>query len=120
MSTQNQIADLPKLSIYRYENFFNIYTDEKSSMRFYNLLRNINVFPATDTIIEEDYSIEYGDSWYYISYKKYNTIDLWWIICAYNQIQNPLNIPENGTKIKILKAEYVHLVINELFAQIKR
>ena len=120
MEKQNNIPDLPKLSIYRYENFFNIYNDKDSGVRFYNLLRNINIFPATDTYVEEDYIIEYGDTWGYISYKQYDTMDLWWLICAYNQIENPILMPEEGTKIKILKSQYVYPILSEINAQISR
>ena len=119
MARQNEIKDLPKLSVYRYENFFNIYTDDKSDMRFYNMLRNINVFPADNTVLEDEYLIQYDDSWTYISYKAYNTIELWWLVCAYNQIQNPIKMPQAGTKIKILKSEYVNLVLTELNKQLK-
>ena len=119
MQNQNNIPDLPKLSLYRYENFFNIYNDEKSDVRFYNLLRNISIFPATDTSVEEDYIVEYGDTWGYISYKKYNTLDLWWLICAYNQIQNPIDMPDSGTKIKILRSDYVYPIIASLLKQIQ-
>lgn len=119
MEKQNNIPDLPKLSVYRYENFFNIYNDQESDVRFYNLLRSINIFPATNTSAEIEYIIEYGDSWGNISYKNYNTIDLWWLVCEYNQIKNPVVMPEAGTKIKILKPEYVSFIISEISRQIK-
>lgn len=119
MITQADISDLPKLSIYRYENFFNIYNDKKSDVRFYNMLRNINVFPADNSVVEEDYVLQYGDNWATISYKVYNTIDLWWLVCAYNQIQNPIEMPDAGTVLKILKSEYVGVVLNELTKQIR-
>jgi hypothetical protein len=119
MQTQNNISDLPKLSVYRYENFFNIYTDEKAEIKFYNLLRGINVFQADNSDVEEKYIIQTSDTWASIAWKKYKTIELWWLICAYNQIQNPIDFPDSGTIIKILKPEYVSMVINELKRQIK-
>ena len=118
MQTQNEIEDLPTLSKYRYENFFNVYTDGDSNMRFYNLLRNINIFPADNTSIEDVYTIQYSDSWGNISFKLYQTIELWWLICAYNQIDNPIIMPEAGTKIKYLKPEYVYTVLTEITKQI--
>ena len=118
METQNNIPDLPKLSVYRYENFLNIYNDKKSDMKFYNLLRNINVFSSENSAIEDSYTIQYKDSWAYISHKIYGTIELWWLICAYNQIENPLNVLEAGSKIKILKPEYVYPVLSEIKTQI--
>jgi hypothetical protein len=47
-------------------------------------------------------------------------MDLWWLICTYNQIQNPVTRPEPGTKLKILKSEYVSVVLSELNKQINR
>jgi hypothetical protein len=120
MKKQNEFDDLPKLSIYRYENFFNIYNDAKSDVKFYNLLKNINIFPAENSIVEEEYIFKQGDSWGKLSYDFYNTIDLWWLICEYNQIKNPLKLPESGTTIKILKSEYVSLVLSELTRQVSR
>lgn len=119
MEKQNNIPDLPKLSVYRYENFFNVYNDKASDVRFYNFLRSINIFPASDTSAEIDYTIQYGDSWTFISYKNYNTIDLWWLICEYNQIKNSVVMPEEGTKIKILKPEYVSFILSEISRQIR-
>jgi hypothetical protein len=119
METQNNIKDLPKLSVYRYENFFNIYNDTESDMRFYNLLRNINIFPSENSQIEGEYVVDYNDTWVSISYKIYGTMELWWILCSYNQIINPIKMPDAGTKIKYLKSEYIYIILNEIKSQIK-
>ena len=119
MNNQNNILDLPKLSVYRYENFFNIYTDTEAQIKFYNLLRGINIFPSENSDIDEKYIIQYKDTWASISYKKYGTIELWWLVCEYNQIKNPIDFPESGTVIKVLKSQYVSTVISELKKQIK-
>lgn len=119
MKKQIDYPDLPKLSIYRYENFFNIYEDE-SGFKFYNLLKSISVFPSNNSSVEEDYYTKPNDTWLYISHKFYNTIDLWWLVCEYNQIKDPTKKLESGTKIKVLKREYVWPVINELNRQIKQ
>jgi hypothetical protein len=116
---QNEFTDLTKLSLYRYENFFNIYTDE-NSFKFYNLLRNINIVPANNSVVEDIYYTTYNDTWHLISFKYYNTMDLWWLICAYNQIQNPVKMPSAGTELRILKANYVSSIVSELNNQIKR
>ena len=116
---QNSFTDLPTLSLYRYENFFNIYTDNNLN-KFYNILKSIEVFPSDNTDAEVIYYTTYIDTWHLISYKVYNTMDLWWLICTYNQIQNPVTRPEPGTKLKILKSEYVSVVLSELNKQINR
>lgn len=119
MNIQNNISDLPQLSMYRYENFFNIYDDEETSVRYYNLLRNINIFPAENSQLEGEYSIDYNDTWVSISYNIYATMELWWLLCSYNQIINPIKMPEPGTKIKYLKSDYVYIILNEIKRQIK-
>ena len=118
MKTQNEYSDLPKLSIYRYENFFNIY-EESNKTKFYNLLKSINIIPANDSSAESEYYTKPNDTWVYISYQFYKTTDLWWLICEYNQIKDPTKMPNVGTKIKILNKELVWPIISELISQIR-
>ena len=115
---QNQFEDLPTLNAFRYENFFNIYEDTDTKERFYNILRSINIFPANDDNVEISYRTMPQDTWVSISYKHYNTIDLWWLICVYNGITNPVLMPDPGFLLRILKKEYVGLVLNQLKAQV--
>lgn len=116
---QNSFTDLPNLSMYRYENFFNIYKDD-DNYRFYNLLKSINIFPSKNSEAEDEYYTTFNDTWHLISYKYYNTMDLWWLVCAYNEIQNPVKMPEIGTKIRILKTGYVSRVVSALNRQLNR
>jgi len=128
---QSDFKDLPELSIYRYENFFNIYEDA-SNNKFYNLLRSINVFPAQNSSIEDEYTVQINDTWVLISYKYYGTMYLWWLVCEYNRVSgffseisfnktlNPTINPEPGTKLKLLKKDYVSVVISSLNKQINR
>jgi hypothetical protein len=107
------------MSIYRYEKFFNLYEDE-NQFKFYNLLKNINIIPANDTSIEEEYIVKPKDTWIYISYKYYNTMDLWWVVCEYNNVIDATKMPEAGTKLKLLKSEYIWFIIQELNKQFNR
>lgn len=116
---QNDFLDLPQLSPYRYENFFNIY-EEKNGERFYNLIKSINIFQSENDEVEEKYTVLPQDNWISLSYKFYNTIDLWWLLCTYNQINNPLKMPEPGTTIKILNKVYIGYVLEELSKQINQ
>jgi len=119
MSNQNNISNLPKVSLYRYENFLNVYKDD-NGFYFYNLLRSINLFPADNSEVEDVYNTTFNDTWHLISYKYYNTMELWWLVCAYNQIENPVKMPTPGTQIKLLKSSYVGTVISELTKQINQ
>ena len=116
---QKDVTELPNLSMYRYENFFNLYKDN-DSFYFYNILRNISLFPAENSEVEDVYDTTFNDTWVLISYKYYNTIDLWWLVCAYNQIENPVKMPPPGTQLKLLKSRYVASVLSELNKQISR
>lgn len=111
---------LKNLSVYRFENFFNVYNDDETKTTFYNILKNISVYPANDNTIDIEYQTKEGDTWPYISYKFYSTTDLWWLVCEYNRISNPIDFPENGTTLKILKSDYVYVVLNELKKQLNR
>jgi hypothetical protein len=117
---QTDFSDLPQLSHYRYENFFNVYIDPINNEKFYNVMRSINVFPANNQNIEDEYIIKPHDTWYNISYNYYNTADLWWLICTYNQVLDASKLPESGTKIKLLKSQYVGYILQELNQQVNR
>lgn len=111
---QNEIIDVKyKLSPQQYENIFNVYEDSELGY-FYNLLRTIN-FPkdiSTDTY--DIYTVEPMDTWPLISWKLYNSIYLWWVICSVNNIQNPTSTPPAGTELKILKPLYLRNILNSI------
>lgn len=55
-----------------------------------------------------------GDSWTSISFKYYDTTDLWWIICKFNNVVNPNIIPAIGTMIMIPKKDLVDFILREI------
>lgn len=112
---QNSITSLNKLQTENYENIFNVYQQE-SGLYYYNLIQTI-VFPTNlPKGFFDTYEIGYGDSWPYISYKTYNTPNLWWIILLANQISDPTNNPTPGSLLLIPKTE----VVKEVLSQIKK
>jgi len=117
---RSEIINLPKISLYSFENLLNVYTDMDTNYNFYNLLRAINVVPTNSSLAEDQYITTFTDTWVSISYKHYNTMDLWWLVCAYNQISNAAKKPEPGTILKLLKSEYVGVVLAELKKQISK
>ncbi len=58
------------------------------------------------------YEWEEGDTWFLLSYKLYETIDLWWLICKMNDIIRPIDFPEAGTRLKVLKKDYIDGILN--------
>lgn len=119
MQTEN-LENPNKISSYRFENFFKVYEDKQNKNLFYNILKNIKIEKTNDDQYEDEYITKPNDTYPNISYKYYNTIDLWWLICEYNGVKNPVKKIETGTKLKILKSEYVYIVIRELLNQLNR
>ena len=112
--SQNDILSLPALESFRYENIFNVYQNN-TNQYYYNILAKVN-FPNNieeayyDTfIVNTDYQ-----PWTNISYQIYGTILLWWLVCAVNNIQNPVFFPKAGTTLKFLKPAYARSVISQI------
>jgi hypothetical protein len=113
---QNSIPELPKLRNENYENIFNLHTD-KEGRYFYNLLQTVIVPDNLPAGYYEQYNVVYGDTWPLISYKNYQTPNLWWLIVSVNGIINPTEQPQTGTQIRILKSQFASLVINQISTQ---
>jgi hypothetical protein len=110
---QNQIKDLTKLDSENLENIFNVYQDE-GGMYFYNLLQTVVFPPDLPPNLFNSYSITYGDTWPFISFKAFKTPNLWWIILLANNIQDPTKLPANGSTIKIPIASVVREVLSQI------
>jgi hypothetical protein len=104
-------------SAFKYENFFNIY-ETQDHYRFFNLLKNISIFSADNSEVEEEYITDGVDTWYSISHKIYGTVNLWWLVCLYNKTINPFKPLKTKTTLKILKPPYVSLVLSEIKKQL--
>jgi len=113
---QNNIPELPRLRIENYENIFNVFTEEDGRY-YYNLLQTVAFPQNLPDGYFIDYNIVYGDTWPFISYKVYNTPNMWWIILFANNISNPINSIIPGTQIKVPKIEVVNLILAEIKTQ---
>jgi hypothetical protein len=110
---QNSIKDLPKLAAEKYENIFKVYLDE-GNRYFYNLLEAINLPANLPDGFFREYTVEPNDTLPFISYKIYSTIDLWWIICISNNIDNPIKKIPTGTKLKIPVPNLAQIIIETI------
>lgn len=113
MRKQNQIEDLPKLDAENLENIFNVYRD-KNGMYYYNLLQTISFPDNLPLSLFTSYTIKYGDTWPFISFKTLNSPNLWWVILLANKIQNPVISPLPGTVIKIPLIQVVREILSQL------
>lgn len=108
------IKDLPyEIDSENYENIFNIYLD-KDNNYFFNLLKKIDFPEDLDPDVFDYYETLPIDTYPNISYKFYNTVKLWWLICASNNIDNPMKQPTAGTVLKIIKPYYVNTILTKM------
>jgi hypothetical protein len=114
LTKQNQLSDVTyTLSPQQYENIFNVYIDSDIGY-FYNLLKTVNFPPDLNSDVYDIYMIRPMDTWPLISWRMYNSIFLWWVICSVNNITNPLVMPSPGTEIKIVKTKYLQSILNNI------
>lgn len=113
---QNEISDLPKLRRENYENIFNVYKDGDDRY-YYNLLQNVIIPQDLPAGYYETYNVQYDDTWPLVSYRVYNTPNLWWVILSANNIIDPTKLPTPGTSIKYLQMRVVKDILNQISAQ---
>lgn len=112
---QNEIEDLPILSVENFENIFNVYKDT-DGMYFYNLLQTVVIPSNLPLNLFDPYIIKYGDTWPYVAYKTLKNTNIWWLILTVNNINNPIEPLVPGTVIKIPKPA----VVKQILFQIKK
>lgn len=54
-----------------------------------------------DGLVYTLYEVQYGDTYDSIALDFYNTPLYFWVVCDFNRIQDPFEIPTPGTKLKI-------------------
>jgi len=95
-------------------NMFNIeFKDGKYTLLCNKTLTIIGSDKASSRIYES-YKIEKTDSWASIAYREYKDTDLWWVVCKFNGITNPLNSLVEGKIIKIPNKSVVDTIINSV------
>lgn len=113
---QNAISELPKLSEFRYENLFKVYKID--DYYIYNIINTLKLDDKLDADFYYTYRVRRPMPWTIVSYENYDTIELWWLICILNKIQNPVQFAESGTDLKILKSEYVRVIVDRILVKI--
>ena len=103
-----------ELSSENYENIFNVYTDE-NAFYYYDLLKTVDFPTDLDSEVYDYYQVNSSSEFYpSIAYKFYKNVKLWWVICAANQIENPTAAPSAGTVLKIIKPNYVKIILSKI------
>lgn len=115
---QFEIPELEKLSALSFANIFHVNDEPKlgSNFKTYSINRTINFNDlnnksTTNNALFIPYKVIANDNWTIISYKFYQTIELWWLIAKVNNIKNPTEDPVVGTTIKILASDVINQVL---------
>ena len=109
----NQLTDVP-LSPNSFSNYFTVVTRDGNWDFLSNRTIYINGVETAIPDLYEEYNVVNGDQWSLLAHKFYGDVDLWWIICKFNDIRNPLVSPEVQTKIKIPTKQFVEFVIQQM------
>ena len=96
-----------------YENIFNIYTDE-NGFYYFDLLKKVDFPDDLDSEIYDYYETVGTETYPNIAFKAYKNVTLWWVICASNHIDNPIEQPQAGTLLKIIKPEYIKIILSKM------
>lgn len=96
-----------------YENIFNVYTDE-NNFYYYDLLKKVDFPVDLDSEVYDYYQVTGTETYPNLSFKFYKNVTLWWIICAANNIDNPVAQPTAGMVLKIIKPSYVKLILSKI------
>ena len=110
---QNTIPALPNLNSYRYERIFKLYTTDQNQY-YYNLLQSIYLPDQIDDSKVFHLTVSQHMPWTMISFNAYGNIELWWLIMLTNKIYNPIQNPELGSVLKLIKPEYVPDILKEI------
>jgi len=108
----NDIDELSNLSDNRYENIFNMGTN--NNYFFYNIIKTIKFPEELDSNIFDYKIINQKLPYTAVSYNVYGTQNLWWLILLSNNITNPVDVITPGTRLKIIKSKFVKDIINTI------
>ena len=110
--------DLSKYNEYTKQNLSN-----SSQLKLFSILDDVsNIFRSYITNVSslnnnsfyELYEVDNEDFLDNISFKFYNTPQLWWVICIVNNITNPFEDIYPGKALRILKSSYIYNILKEV------
>lgn len=95
---------------------FTILDDVSNNTYYLNIFRSyiINMSSLNNNSFYELYEVDNNDWLDNISYKFYNTSQLWWVIAIVNNITNPFEEIYPGKVLRILKNSYIYNILKEV------
>ena len=103
---------LPITSRLRLANILSDHEDEK----FMNFFKSFTIVGSVKESVTfyHTHNAEPSEWWDNISYKYYNTPDLWWLVCFMNETVNPYEDIDEGQQIKVLKETYLYVIFKNI------
>ena len=94
--------DKLKQKAYRTYNYISRY----SSFPYYYNTEDEKYIYGTTAYLDDStpytlYKVQKADTWDSMALKFYNSPTFFWILCDFNRVQNPYEMPEVGTLIKV-------------------
>ena len=117
---QNNISDLPSLSLERYENIFKTFTINKSKDEvyyYYNIIEKIIIPKQLNNDVMGTIDLNTKLPWTTLSHKLYGTQFLWWLIFLINKPEN-IFYAEPGREYKYILPDFVESVLDNIQSQI--
>lgn len=112
------LLNLDSKTDFALERIFNVYKQHGAKHFYYNILNRVdfpdNISPTTYT----RYHTKPNEVWTLISYKFYARIDLWWLIAAFNKIDDTFRPLTPGTALKIPTPQMVRSIIDDIKATV--
>lgn len=109
----NKMSD-SDVSKYSLKTIFSVV--DKGKQSYFNISKTINFqnLDKVPTNYYKSYTVKEFDNWPNLSYKFYNTIKLWWILCKFNQVVDPFQDLIVGSVIKIPNKEFILEILDSL------
>ena len=115
--SQNQIPELPRLDKERYENIFKVYSNEDGQF-FYNINNKIVIPETLDETIVNKIRLDRDLAWTILSYKLYNTMNLWWLLFLLNKPEN-IFYAKAGIEYKYISRDFIEDTLDSINSQIE-
>mgnify|MGYP003973852563 FL=1 len=100
------------------ERIFNVYKQVDSKHYYYNILQTVQFPKYKESNMYTTYFTRPNEPWTLISYRHYNVVSLWWLIAAFNGIDNTFEVMKPGTRLLIPTPSAVRSIIDDIKSKI--
>lgn len=112
-STSKDHSELIPLADTAYEQIFRVYKDNDIFYAF-NILKTIHIPKDIHEDMYHYVRLSGKTSWVGLSMEMYGTIKLWWLICIVNKINNPVQFPTPGMRVRVIKKDLVGQILKQI------